>query len=71
MKTSTYGSELAATRIATELTMELRYKLRIIRVTIDGTYPIPEDNESVATSLSITSIKLKNKNNAIEYHQVR
>ena len=35
VETSSYGSELVATRIAIELVQELRYKLRMLGVPID------------------------------------
>ena len=47
------------------------YKLRIIGVPIDGPPQMMGDNESMATSLSITSSNLKKKHNAMAYHQVR
>ena len=71
METSTYGSELVVTRVYTELIMEMKYKLIIIEVLIDGRPQMLGNNESVVTSCSITSSTLNNKNNAIADHQVR
>jgi hypothetical protein len=34
--TSTYGSELVASRVATELILEIRYMLQSLRVALDG-----------------------------------
>jgi hypothetical protein len=36
VETSTYGSELVAFRIATELILEIRYMLRSLGVSLDG-----------------------------------
>jgi hypothetical protein len=36
VETSTYGSELVASRIATELILEIRYMLRSLGVALDG-----------------------------------
>ena len=35
VETNTYGSELAALKIAFEITIEMRYKLRMIGITVD------------------------------------
>ena len=52
MENPTRRSYILAMKISTELTMEICYKLRIIGVTIDGTYQILGDNESTLTSCS-------------------
>jgi hypothetical protein len=36
VETSTYGSELVASRVATELILEVRYMLRSFGVALDG-----------------------------------
>ncbi|MCY7390403.1 MAG: Ty1/Copia family ribonuclease HI, partial [Leptolyngbyaceae cyanobacterium CAN_BIN12] len=36
VETSTYGSELVAARVATEMILDLRYKLRMLGVPLDG-----------------------------------
>ena len=71
METSTYCSELVATIISTELTMEMSYSLRMLGVPIDGPSQILGDNYSIVTNFSITSRTLKKKQNDIAYHQVR
>ena len=58
-------------RISTELTIEMRYKLRMLGVPIDGPGIVLVDNESVAIICPIPFIILKNKYNPIAYHQVR
>ena len=71
VESSTYGSELVAARIATELTMAMRYKLRMLGVPINGPADLLGDNKSVVTNCTIPSSTLKKKHNAIAYHRVR
>jgi hypothetical protein len=47
LETSTYGLELVASRIATELILEVRFMLRSLGVAIDDPTLILEDNMSV------------------------
>lgn len=71
VETSTYGSELVAARIATELIMTVRYQLRMLGVPLDGPAMMYGDNNSVVLSTSTPSSVLKKKHNAIAYHRVR
>jgi hypothetical protein len=71
VETSTYGSEFVAMRIATELTIALRYNLRSLGIAIQGPANVFCDNNSVVISSSIPSSVLKKKHNAIAYHKVR
>jgi hypothetical protein len=71
VETSSYGSELVATRLVTELVQELRYKLRMLGVPIDGPTPMYGDNMTVVLNTTVPSSQLKNKHNAIAYHRVR
>jgi hypothetical protein len=71
VESSTYGSELVAGRIATELAMEMRYKLRMLGVPIDGAVTMYGDNMSVIQSMSVPSSILKKKHNAIAWHRLR
>ena len=59
------------TRIAMELTMEMRYKIRIIGVTIGGQDQILEGDEGMVTIWPIPFSTFKNKHNSIAYHRVR
>jgi hypothetical protein len=68
---STYGSELVASRVATELILEIRYMLRSLGVALDGPELILGDNLSVVLNTTASSSILKKKNNAIAYHRVR
>ena len=71
MESSTYGSELVAARIATELIIAMRYKLRMLGVPIDGGAMLLGDNVSVVTNCTLPSSTLKKKHNGIAYHRVR
>ena len=71
METSTYGSELVAARIATEVIMDIRYQLRMLGVPIDGPALLLGDNMSVVLNTTVPSSVLKKKHNAIAYHCVR
>ena len=71
VETSTYGSELVAARMATELIIEYRYTLRTFGVPIDGPTLLLGDNMSVLLSTSVPSSQLRKKHNAIAYHRVR
>jgi hypothetical protein len=69
--TSTFGSELVALRIATELIEALRYKLRMIGVPIHGSTNVVCDNKSVVDNSTLPHSTLKKKHNSICYHRVR
>ena len=71
VETSTYGSELVAARVATELIMEIRYQLRMLGVPIDGPATMLGDNMLVVLNTTVPSSALKKKHNAIAYHRVR
>jgi hypothetical protein len=71
VETSTYGSELVAARIATELIIEIRYKLRMLGIPLEGPALMLGDNMSVVLNTTVPSSPLKKKHNAIAYHRVR
>jgi hypothetical protein len=71
VETSSYGSELVAARVAVDLIIELRYKLRMLGVPVDGPTLLLGDNNSVVINTTIPSSQLKKKHNAIAYHRVR
>jgi hypothetical protein len=71
VETSSYGSELVAARVATEMIIEMRYKLRMLGVPIKGPTSMFGDNLSVVISTTVPSSQLKKKHNAIAYHRVR
>jgi hypothetical protein len=71
VETSTYGSELVASKIATELILEIRYMLRSLGVALDGPVLMLGDNMLVVLNTTVPSSVLKKKYNAIAYHRVR
>jgi hypothetical protein len=71
VETSTYGSELVASRIAMDLIIEYRYKFRMLGVPVDGHALMLGDNASVIASTTIPSSPLRKKHNAVAYHRVR
>jgi hypothetical protein len=71
VETSTYGSELIASRIASELILEIMYKLLSLGVALDGPALMLGDNMSVVLYATVPSSVLKKKHNEIAYHHVR
>jgi hypothetical protein len=71
VETSSYGSELVAARVATELAMEYRYCLRMLGVEVDGPVRMFGDNNSVILNTTLPSSMLKKKHQSIAYHAVR
>jgi hypothetical protein len=71
VETSTYGSELVASRVDTELILEVRYMLRSLGVALDGPALMLGDNMSVVLITTVPSSVLKKENKAIAYHRVR
>jgi hypothetical protein len=59
-----------ASRIATELIIELRFMLRSLGVDLEGPALMLGDNMSVVLNTSVPSSVLKKKHNAIAYHCV-
>jgi hypothetical protein len=70
LETSTYGSELVASRVATEHILKIRYMIRSLGVALDGPSLMLADNMSVVLNTTVPSSVLK-KHNAIVYHRVR
>ena len=69
--TSTFSSEFIALKTATELVEDLRYKLRVFGIPIEGPTNIFCDNESVYKNMSTPELTLKNNNVSISYHKCR
>ena len=64
VKTSSYGAELVALKIAIELIIKFRYKLRMMGILIKGGSQVLYDNKSVVLSTSLPSSMLKKKHNS-------
>ena len=71
VETLSFGSELVALRIATELVEALRYKLRCFGVRLYGPSSIFCDHYMVVTNASVPTSMLNTRHNTIYYHQVR
>jgi hypothetical protein len=71
VETSTYGSELVAARIATDIALELRYNIRMMGFAFDGPANIFGDNQSVILNTTVPSSQLKKKIHACAYHRIR
>ena len=69
VEVSTYGSELIAARIATELVLEFWYALRMVPV--DSTSLMYGDKMSVILNTTKPSSLLKKKHLGCAYHKVR
>ena len=71
VESSTYGSELVAARVATDLAMEITVTLQMLGVGIDGSALMLGDNKSVVVNTTIPSSALKKKHQMVAYHRVR
>ena len=71
VEASTHSSEFIALRTAVEKIKELRYKLRMFGVPIDGPVNVFVDNAAVVKNASIPESTLQKRHNAINYHYVR
>ncbi len=60
-----------AARIATELSMDLRYQLRMLGVGIEGPTIMYGTNQSVVINTTMPNSTLKKRHNALIYHRVR
>ena len=66
-----FGSEFVAKTHGVEALRELRYKLRMMGVFIDGPTYVYGDNMSVIFNTSRPESQLKKKSNSVCYHAVR
>jgi hypothetical protein len=71
VESSTFGSEFVALRIARDLIVALRYKLRMFGVPLDGPTDVMCDNQGVVNNASLPQSTLGKKHNAVNYHVVR
>ena len=61
VESSTYGSEPVASRIATDMAIEICYTLQMLGVPLDGSVLLLGDNKSVVLNTTIPSLALKKK----------
>ena len=71
VETSTYSAELVAARMAVDLILEMRYKLRALGVHMEERNVMVGDNMSVVLNTTIPSSALKKKHLACSYHRIR
>ena len=71
VETSTYGAELVAGKVATELILEYRYILRMMGAEPDGPALMLGDNSSVVLNCTLPNLVLKKKASACSYHRIR
>ena len=71
VETSTYGSELIAARIAVDMIIAMRYKLRVLGVNLENRSTMLGDNMAVILNTTLPSSSLKKKHLACNYHRVR
>lgn len=71
IESSTFGSEIVAMRTCLEFIKDLRYKLRMMGVPIDGPAVVWCDNKTVVNGASVPEAKLSKKHLGICYHAVR
>jgi hypothetical protein len=69
-ETSTFGSKFVALKQATEYIHGLRYKLRMMGITVDEPAFVFGDNQLVLVNTTAPGSTLKKKSNAIAYHFV-
>jgi hypothetical protein len=71
VESSTYGSELVASRIAVETMMSLRYFISMLGCQLEPSSLMLGDNMAVVLNTTIPSSALKKKHQACNYHKVR
>ena len=70
VESSTFGSELVAMRVASELIISLRYTLRMFGIPVEGPCNVFCDNETVYKNTSFAESTIKKKHNSICFHRV-
>ena len=70
IQSSSFGSELVALIISTEMVEAHRYKLRICGVNLEGPAKFYCDNNSVVKNSSVPASVLNKRHNYICYHRV-
>jgi hypothetical protein len=71
VETSSFGSQFVAMKLCCEYLRGLRYKLRIMRIPVNGPCYISGDNQSVLANTTEPGSLLKKKSQGIAYHFVR
>jgi len=71
VESSTYGSELVASRIAVEMLIALRYQLAMLGCRVEDTSLLVGDNMAVILNTTVPSSSIKKKHQSCNYHKVR
>ncbi len=71
VETSTHGSELVAAKVAVELLIEWRHKLRMLGLQLEEQSWMVGDNMSVVINTTLPSSSLKKKHLACNCHRIR
>jgi hypothetical protein len=71
VETSAHGSELVAARIAIDLVIEMRCKLRLLGVKLEEQSMMLGDNMSVALNTTVPSSSSNKKHLACSHHRIR
>ena len=71
MESSTYGSELVASRLAVEQLIALRYSLTMLGCNLEPSSLMLGDNMAVVLNTTIPSSAIKKKHQACNYHKIR
>ena len=71
IETSSCGSEFVAARIATEMIIDFRHRLRMLGIKVDKPSIMLIDNYSVVLNTTLPSSSLKKKHNSIAFNEVR
>jgi len=69
VKSSTFGSEFVAMKIAMEMNSVMHYKLHMMGVPITGPSYILSDNQGVVRNVTNPVLQLTKHHNAIAYHK--
>jgi len=71
VETSTFGSEMIAARMAIDLIIEMRYKLRCLGIQVEKRSELLGDNLSVVVNTTLPSSKIKKKHLSCQIMRVR
>lgn len=71
VESSTFGSELVTMRVARDMVVALRIKLKMFGIPVDGPADFFCDNAGVVKNTSIPESTLNKKHHSINYHVIR
>jgi hypothetical protein len=71
VKSSTFGSEFVALKIAVERNIALRHKIRVMGIPIEELTSTFGDDSGVVANVTVPESTLQKRHNAIAYHKRR